>query len=150
MFKHDPLRYDFEGKLESYRIMQPNGCIEWQGSMSDKGYGVIKKDSVKLYVHRIIYEQTHGAIPGDKYVLHKCNNPKCSNIDHLYLGTQKDNMKDRSMSGRIRTDKYSNLTNEDFKVLASSRIPRKEKMKLFNIPEGSIDRIILRARTLLV
>jgi hypothetical protein len=99
--------------------------------------------------HRIIYEQTYGEIPPDLYVLHKCNNPKCSNLDHLYLGTQKDNMKDRSISGRLRTDKYSNLSQEDFKILASYNISRKDKMKQFNIPEGSIDRIILRARTLL-
>jgi hypothetical protein len=149
MLNHDPIRYDFEAKLLAYRKQVESGCVEWIGTLSDTGYGIIKKDSKKLYIHRVIYEKLCGPIPAGMYVLHKCNNPLCSNIEHLYLGTQKDNMRDRSNSGRLRTDKYSNLTIEQLKFLASKNELRTTKMSKLNIPEGSIDRIILRARTIL-
>lgn len=50
--------------------------------------------------HRIAYEIAYGKPPDFLYVCHRCDNPKCINPSHLFLGTQDDNMKDMSVKRR--------------------------------------------------
>ncbi|MDZ4344778.1 MAG: HNH endonuclease signature motif containing protein [Candidatus Binatia bacterium] len=69
-------------------------CIEWAGNKNSDGYG---RYSQKL-IHRLIWGKIYGPIPSQ--VLHSCDNPPCINIDHLFLGTQSDNMRDRAAKHR--------------------------------------------------
>jgi len=50
--------------------------------------------------HRVVFEECHGPIPDGMYVCHTCDNPPCINIDHLFLGTPRDNMLDKVAKGR--------------------------------------------------
>jgi hypothetical protein len=52
--------------------------------------------------HRFAWELAYGPIPDGLWVLHHCDNPPCVNIDHLYLGTVKDNTADMMRRGRMR------------------------------------------------
>ena len=80
------------------------GCWEWKGSINDSGYGVItikRLGLIKSRVHRLMVElKNNKKIPKDKVVCHKCNNPICINPEHLYIGTQQDNINDMCQSKR--------------------------------------------------
>jgi hypothetical protein len=72
--------------------------MEWAGYKMKNGYGLIRattssKDPQSL-AHRVAWIVEHGEIPADKIVLHKCDNPACVNIEHLRLGSHKDNTAD--------------------------------------------------------
>ena len=77
-----------------------NGCWEWVGYFGTGGYGMMGKDGKNVRVHRVSYEAYKGIIPKGMVVRHSCDNPACINPDHLTLGTQKDNVADRTARGR--------------------------------------------------
>ena len=79
-----------------------NGCHEWQGCCAGRGYGVVTLDYTSYLVHRVVWFITHGELPTHLYVCHTCDNIKCCNPEHLFLGTAADNMKDMSQKGRHR------------------------------------------------
>lgn len=73
-------------------------CLNWHKSLTKGGYGQIGRKMPN--VHRLAWEYLFGAIPTGLYVLHRCDNPKCYNPHHLFLGTQRDNLKDMASKGR--------------------------------------------------
>ncbi len=75
-------------------------CRPFLGYCNRFGYGKFGVDGRVHFAHRIAWELTHGPIPGDMRVLHRCDNPSCCNPDHLFLGTLSDNMKDMWNKGR--------------------------------------------------
>lgn len=74
-------------------------CHEWLGSQC-KGYGTINIRGKILRSHRVAWTMTHGPIPDGLWILHKCDNRRCVNPDHLFIGTNDDNMKDMYSKGR--------------------------------------------------
>jgi hypothetical protein len=83
-----------------------NTCWEWVGALNNRGYGLITSSHTgkrKLYlVHRISYMVYYGPIPDGMLVCHKCDNRKCFNPKHFFLGTHADNMRDCANKGRVK------------------------------------------------
>lgn len=79
----------------------PNGCWEWQASTNKNGYGRFQIHPKTYKAHRISYFLIHGDIPADKVVCHRCDNPRCVNPFHLFLGTCKENTHDMISKGRL-------------------------------------------------
>jgi hypothetical protein len=77
-----------------------NGCLEWTGHVNSSGYGQAKRDGKECLVHRWAWEYWRGPIPKGKKVLHKCDNTRCLRMRHLFLGSQKDNVRDMCRKGR--------------------------------------------------
>lgn len=90
------------------------GCMEWQGSLNDQGYGLSWRAGER-YAHRHSYIIHTGIIPLGKLVRHRCDNKKCVNPAHLILGTRRDNAKDAldrkrfSAGSRRRPDLTDNI-----------------------------------------
>lgn len=78
------------------------GCWEWFGAHVPKGYGIIKIPGSRrhVYAHRLSYMISNGEIPEDRHVCHKCDNPKCVNPEHLFLGDNWLNHQDMKQKGR--------------------------------------------------
>lgn len=80
-----------------------DACWNWTGkSAHEFGYGITSESKTgrNLYAHRVMYESVFGPIPGDLWVLHRCDNSRCCNPRHLFLGTHDDNMADMRAKGR--------------------------------------------------
>lgn len=84
------------------KVSKLSSCWEWTAAKDSRGYGCF--GATKYFgiskAHRFSYFLHNGDIPKGMHVLHKCDNPSCVNPDHLFLGTNKDNMKDRDFKGR--------------------------------------------------
>ena len=80
--------------------MADAACIIWEKALDHRGYGKLKRKGKMWGAHRWAWTQEHGPIPTGMYVLHKCDTPACINVDHLFLGTQHDNMRDKTGKGR--------------------------------------------------
>ena len=76
-------------------IDQYSGCMEWSGYLSNDGYGILSFKGNNWRAHRLAYTLIFGEIPKGMNVCHRCDNPKCANPEHLFIGTQLDNIKDR-------------------------------------------------------
>lgn len=77
-------------------------CWEWTGSTAPGGYGQTTSDGNPTRVHRLVYRSYVGRIPKGLWVLHRCDNPRCCNPAHLFLGTPLDNVRDMMAKGRDR------------------------------------------------
>src|SRR5690349_3504200 len=86
-------------------------CWEWKNSLNQSGYGVFYQNSVGYFAHRVSYFLMNGEIPIGLLVCHKCDNPKCVNPEHLFLGTSKDNMLDKVLKGRDPNQKKTHCLN---------------------------------------
>jgi len=76
------------------------GCWNWTGGLSRTGYALMSDaEHGDQRAARVAYRAFHGAIPRGFYVLHACDNRACVNPDHLYVGTQQDNMNDAVARG---------------------------------------------------
>jgi len=89
-----------EDRLEKY-IDKSGDCWLWTKGAFNYGYGRLSiGKSKQVRAHRFMFEMVYGEIPIGMNVLHKCDNPACVRPKHLYLGTQKDNVKDMLHRGR--------------------------------------------------
>ena len=88
--------------IENY-IPEPNsGCWIFLGYLDRVGYGKITRNKIGHFAHRLSWQGANGPIPAGMKVLHKCDVRCCINPDHLFLGTQLDNVADMRAKGRAR------------------------------------------------
>ena len=135
-----------------------NGCWEWQGPRTTFGHGTFARlIDGERNTHRISYRLCVGAIPPNKWVLHKCDNPPCVNPNHLYLGTRLDNARDRTVRGRGGSEKIhgelnynARLTDEKVRTIRATYTGKHGEVRALAREHGVSDVAIfnvLRRRT---
>ncbi len=144
----EKLKKLFENKI----FYSPDGCWYWTGTKSSRGYGAcfINGDGSRKSAHRCSYEFYKGQIPKGFVVCHHCDNRICVNPDHLFTGTQKDNVRDMIKKGRQREhkpeDMYSKiLSAEDVLLIvdmSNNGFGRRELGKLLGIAHQTISSIM--------
>lgn len=124
-------------------------CVEWQGAKSTAGYGQKRLNGKTVYVHRLAYIEAHGEIPKGLVVRHTCDNPACYNVDHLIIGTQKQNMQDCSERGRVNkaikatgeAQGLSKLTEVSVKYIRESNLSGSKLAKELGVSRSTVNRV---------
>lgn len=121
-------------------------CIEWTKGVNRKGYGRMYRDGKLVLPHRAFFEETFGEIPNGMVVMHTCDNPRCFNIEHLKLGTPKENSEDMVSKGRqAKGSRLSkSLTEKDVVAIRSSTLSHRELGREYGVSQSTITRIIQR------
>ena len=142
---------------EKYEVVPFSGCWIWNGATGGKGYGYITYEQGSqggIGAHRVSWMLHRGVIPKGMYVCHKCDVPACVNPDHLFLGTNQDNVADCIAKGRKKYGKVrfgeaitsAKLTESAVIDIRKKRMVQKEYAKLYGVSQGSI-RNVQRGRT---
>ncbi len=126
-----------------------DGCWEWQAAKITNGYGHFQFQKIHYYAHRTAWLVANGSIPTGLHVLHTCDNRACCRPDHMFLGTQADNMRDMIAKGRKTRGEQSpnsKLTEDDVRYIRAM-YPAKQMKQLaaqYNVSTGAIFAVIHR------
>jgi hypothetical protein len=137
------------------RTSSPDGCWLWTGGMTGNGRGAAYATIDGVYrqcpAHRLAYMIFHGDIPEGLFVCHHCDIPRCCNPDHLFIGTNRDNMIDMYRKGRNKQPRgescsQSRLTLEQAKDILRRYKPYKVTTKMladeYGVSMGAIAGIV--------
>lgn len=113
------------------------GCWVWTGRRHPFGYGLISRNGKPYNAHRLSYEMHVGPITDGLWVLHRCDNPPCVNPDHLFLGTQSDNMQDCKIKGRTHRT-ISQDTIERIRLMVQSGVLPAHAAKACGVSRGYV------------
>lgn len=95
------IRGDVAARLASRLVEDENGCLVYAGGYSARsGHKQMWHEGQMRSVHRVAWQLANGPIPDDMCVCHRCDNPPCCNVEHLFLGTVAENNYDRDRKGR--------------------------------------------------
>jgi hypothetical protein len=136
-------------RLKTNSVVDKNGCWRWRKSKFN-GYGKTVLKRKAMSAHRASWIIFAGKIPNRLQVNHKCHVRDCINPDHLYLGDQKQNMRDMKQAGRQKILKGSEIGNsklQDADILQIRKISKqgvsvKEISQLFKTCSSNIRQII--------
>ncbi len=134
-----------ESLFEKHTIPEPNsGCLLWIGGFGENDYGVAHiagTHGLSTAAHRIAWTLYRGEIPKGMCVLHRCDNPPCVNVNHLFLGTQSDNMKDAGRKGRMKKGSAhhnAKISDADVVAIRSSTGLQRDIAKKFGISRTNV------------
>ncbi len=118
------------------------GCWEWTGTRTRYGYGDIRVGPRgarrHVHAHRVAWEVTNGPIPDGLFVCHHCDNRPCCRPDHLFLGTNDDNLADAKAKGR-RLGRIGRLTPEQVRLIRSAIGTQRALAPLFGVSHSTIN-----------
>jgi len=134
-------RIEFGSKVD-----KETSCWIWQRGLFSNGYGQISIAGKPTPAHRASYIAFIGPIPEGKLVCHACDNPLCVNPDHLWIGTNRDNMEDMVKKGRsaVANNAHAKLTIDQVKAIKRQygKKNMEELADIFFVTPPTIARIV--------
>lgn len=142
------MRFNPDRLLNSIQVS--GGCWEWTKLRNKMGYGIF---AIRVFAHRLVWQLLNGEIPKDRVICHRCDNPSCVRPDHLFMGTQGDNVRDAMMKGRLVKRNHAKAGNPNAKltydqVLEIRRLYMTTAMsqagiaRRFQLSEGTVNHIV--------
>ena len=110
------------------KVVKKDGCWDWNGYFDKDGYtllhsGANHKGFKERRGHRISWLIHYGNVPEGKKVCHKCDNPRCTNPEHLFLGTTLENNQDKTKKGRGNIgSKHGNSKLNEYQVMEIKKL----------------------------
>jgi Autographiviridae endonuclease len=143
------VRERFDAKYEPEPI---SGCWLWTAAMFNDGYGAFRLGKEQR-AHRVAYVLANGPIPAGMSVLHRCDTPLCVRPDHLFIGTQADNIRDRDAKGHRASTSGENSGNAKLTNAQAREIKRRAGQtsqrglaREFGIAESTVSNIVTGKR----
>lgn len=133
-------------------VKKTDTCWLWIGSKFENNYGKFWVSGKNRKAHRVSYEIHKGDIPKGMFVCHSCDNPSCVNPEHLFVGTPKDNTRDKFAKGRDNTPKgaghyAAKLTEHDIPLIRQAHqegFTQKVIATTFGVSNATIRDILTR------
>ena len=126
---------------EKVERCEGDGCFLWKSAKTEAGYGAFYFRGSRQRAHRVAWVLERGDIPEDASILHRCDNPACVRVSHLFLGSQADNLSDMVGKGRHG---HTVLTKDKWRRLALMRKKHGRRLSVrriaqwFGLSEGTV------------
>jgi hypothetical protein len=133
---------------EQYIKDEATGCWNWRRSVNKRfGYGQMWDGKRYMRAHRFSWERSRGPIPDALSVLHRCDNRRCVNPDHLFLGTHAVNTQDMMSKGRGKNG-TTKIRAEDVAKIREMYVDAPQALiaTTFGISQTQVSRIVNRKR----
>lgn len=131
------------------KVDKSGGCWLWTAGIYKDGYGQFQYKLKMVAAHRYSWELHFGEIPEGLQVLHKCDTRNCIRPEHLFLGTNQDNVDDKVSKGRQHKPKgvlHGRSKLDDNKVRCIRRyypmFTQRDLAKFFNVYESTINKVV--------
>lgn len=118
----EPKTKDIKRFFSKVNKTTPDSCWDWKGCKDRNGYGAFSLRHKRFFAHRVSYLIYHKIDPLKLKVCHKCDNPPCVNPNHLFLGTDAENVADRVRKGRPGARESSPETTARGAKIGSSKL----------------------------
>jgi len=130
-------------------VVKTDGCWLWKASKDKNGYGIFRGELAGVMftrAHRFSYALHTGDLLVNMHALHTCDNPSCVNPDHLFSGTNADNMRDKVQKGRSRApvgeqNGHAILTERQVRRILKDPRPYAEIAAQYNVAASTIGSI---------
>lgn len=134
---------------EKVAIIPFHECWEWTAFCNPLGYGMFRLDKAMRLSHRVAYALTNGDIKPGMLVCHKCDNPRCVRPEHLYLGTDADNSRDRMERGGVfypegEKNHRAKLNEDQVREIRNSSLSHKEAADKYGVSYYAIKELRCR------